>query len=147
MKNIYKILIFTIILAIIIAPISVNAKSTDTKSIDTNDTKTVINSSKSIVRSIWKFEQDLSATSYDNGIAKKIYYLTLSSDGTYHQYIQIFPTNPSNFFRVKSYVVDGKWSEKGGKLVLEEYGKENTIDYNYLYSNFINIDNQVVAQK
>ena len=133
--------------AIVVAPISLFAKSTYTNSLDKNDNKTVINSSKSIIRSIWKFEQDLSATSYDNGIAKKIYYLTLSSDGTYHQYIQIFPANPSNFFRVKSYVVDGKWSDKGGKLVLEEYGKENTIDYNYLYSNFTNIDNQVVAQK
>lgn len=142
MKNIYKILLFTIILAIVIAPLTVIAKSTDT-----NETKTVINSSKSIVKSIWKFEQDLSATSYDNGIAKKVYFLTLSSDGTYHQYIQIFPSNPSNFFRVKSYVVDGKWSDKDGKLILEEYGKQNTIDYNYLYSNFVNIDNQVVAQK
>lgn len=142
MKNIYKILLLTITLAVVIAPLSVIAKSTDL-----NDTKTVINSSKSIIRSIWKFEQDLSATSYDNGIAKKIYFLTLSSDGTYYQYIQIFPSNPSNFYRVKSYVVEGKWSDKGGKLILDEYGKENSIDYSYLYSNFTNIDNQVIAQK
>lgn len=141
MKKIYKILLLSIALAILV-PISASAKTSDTQEV-----KTVITNSKSIIRSIWKFEQDLSATSYDNGIAKKVYFLTLSSDGTYHQYIQIFPSNPSNFFRVKSYVVDGKWSDKNGKLILEEYGKENTIDYNYLYSNFINIDNQVIAQK
>lgn len=140
MKNIYKILFLSMTLAIT-APVSVNAKTNDAQEL-----KTVITNSKSIVRSIWRFEQDLSATSYDNGIAKKIYFLTLSSDGTYHQYIQIFPSNPSNFFKVKSYVVDGKWMDRNGKLVLDEYGKENSIEYSYLYSNFINIDNQVVTK-
>jgi len=29
---------------------------------------------------------------------------------------------------------------------LEEYGKENAIDYNYLYSHFENIDNQYITK-
>ena len=142
MKNIYKILLLTIIVAIVIAPLSVSANSKDS-----NDSKTPVYGSKSIVKSIWKYEQDLSAYSFDNGIAKKIYFLSLCSDGTYHQFVQVFPSNPSNFFRVKNYVLDGKWSERNGKLILEEYGKENEIEYSYLYSNFENIDNQVISQK
>lgn len=142
MKNVYKILLFTIIVAIVIAPLSVSANNKDT-----NDSKTPVYGSKSIVKSIWKYEQDLSAYSFDNGIAKKVYFLSLSSDGTYHQFVQVFPSNPSNFFRVKNYVLDGKWSERNGKLILEEYGKENEIEYSYLYSNFENIDNQVIRQK
>jgi len=144
MKNIYKILLLTVIMAIVIAPLSVRA---NTNEVDNSIPKTVINNSKSVVKSIWRYEQDLSATSFDNGIAKKIYFLSLCSDGTYHQYVQIFPSNPSNYFRVKNYTVDGKWSEKNGKLILEEYGKENAIDYNYLYSKFENIDNQVITLK
>ena len=142
MKNIYKILLLTFIVAIVIAPLSVSANSKDT-----NDSKMPVYGSKSIVKSIWKYEQDLSAYSFDNGIAKKIYFLSLCSDGTYHQFVQVFPSNPSNFFRVKNYVLDGKWSERDGKLILEEYGKENEIEYSYLYSNFENIDNQVIRQK
>ena len=38
-------------------------------------------------------------------------------------------------------------SDKNGKLILQEYGKENAIDYTYLYSNFENIDNQYITQK
>jgi len=144
MKNIYKILLLTVIMAIVIAPLSVRA---NTNEVDNSIPKTVINNSKSVVKSIWRYEQDLSGTSFDNGIAKKIYFLSLCSDGTYHQYVQIFPSNPSNYFRVKNYTVDGKWSEKNGKLILEEYGKENAIDYNYLYSKFENIDNQVITLK
>jgi hypothetical protein len=142
MKNIYKILLLTIIVAIVIAPLSVSANGKDS-----NDSKMPVYGSKSIVKSIWKYEQDLSAYSFDNGIAKKVYFLSLCSDGTYHQFVQVFPSNPSNFFRVKNYVLDGKWSERNGKLILEEYGKENEIEYSYLYSNFENIDNQVIREK
>ncbi|HPA36587.1 MAG TPA: hypothetical protein PLA16_09475 [Chitinophagales bacterium] len=102
--------------------------------------------SEPIIRSIWKYEQDLSQYSFENGIAKKIYFLSLNSDGTYHQYVQVVPSNPQNFFRVRNYEISGKWSEKNGQLVLEEYGKENAIDYNYLYSHFENIDNQYITK-
>ena len=144
MKNIY---IYTLLLtftAIITIPSIVIAKEIDN---DTDNTQTVISHSKSVFKSIWKYEQDLSTQSIDNGISKKIYYLTLCSDGTYHQYIQIFPSNPSNFFKVKSYVLEGKWTDKNGQLILIENGKENAIGYNYLYSNFENIDNQYISKK
>jgi len=144
MKNIYNNILLIIITIFICLPSFLFAKDTDS---DTDNTKTVISHSKSVFKSIWKYEQDLSAQSIDNGIAKKIYYLTLCSDGTYYQYVQIFPSNPSNFFKVKSYVLEGKWSDKNGKLILQEYGKENAIDYTYLYSNFENIDNQYITQK
>jgi len=58
----------------------------------------------------------------------------------------VVPSNPQNFFRVRNYEISGKWSEKNGQLVLEEYGKENAIDYNYLYSHFENIDNQYITK-
>lgn len=103
--------------------------------------------SDAIIRSIWKYEQDQTKYSPEDGVAKKIFYLSLNSDGTYHQYVQVVPISPQDYFRVKNYSVDGKWTEKNGKLILNEYGKENTIDYNFLYSNFENIDNQFITTK
>ena len=100
-----------------------------------------------IVRSIWKYEQDQTKYSPEDGVAKKIYFLSLNSDGTYHQYVQVVPISPQDYFRVKNYSMDGKWSEKGGKLILNEYGKENAIDYTYIYSKFENIDNQILTAK
>ncbi|MFN8267331.1 MAG: hypothetical protein U0T31_04945 [Chitinophagales bacterium] len=107
----------------------------------------VIAKSKSIVKSIWKYEQNTTKFSPEDGILKKIYYLSLSSDGTYHQFVQVVPLTPQDYFRVRNYSVDGKWSEKDGKLILNEYGKENAIDYSFLFSNFENIDNQIVEVK
>lgn len=105
------------------------------------------NNSDAIIRSIWKYEQDQTKYSPEDGISKKIYYLSLNSDGTYHQYVQVVPSSPRDYFKVKNYTIDGKWSEKNGKLILNEYGKENAIDYNFLYSNFENIDNQFIKVK
>ncbi|HOY41774.1 MAG TPA: hypothetical protein PK546_04900 [Chitinophagales bacterium] len=136
MKNIYKILLHLTILVVIFVPFSVLANNNDT---DKN--------SDAIIRSIWKYEQDQTKYSPEDGIAKKIFYLSLNSDGTYHQYVQVVPISPQDYFRVKNYSVDGKWSEKNGKLILNEYGKENSIDYNFLYSNFENIDNQFIKVK
>ena len=106
-----------------------------------------ISKSKSIVKSIWKYEQNQTKFSPEDGIAKKIYYLSLNSDGTYHQFVQVVPLSPQDYFRVRNYSVDGKWSEKDGKLILNEYGKESAIDYTFLFSNFENIDNQIVEVK
>ena len=136
MKNIYKILLHLVILVVIFVPFSVLANNHDT---DKN--------SDAIIRSIWKYEQDQTKYSPEDGVAKKIFYLSLNSDGTYHQYVQVVPISPQDYFRVKNYSVDGKWTEKNGKLILNEYGKENTIDYNFLYSNFENIDNQFITTK
>jgi len=136
MKIIYKIL-FIIITLFTSLPFSVTAHSNDTDNTH----------SKTIIRSIWKYEQNMSPYSIDDGILKKIYFLSLNSDGTYHQYVQVIPSNPHNYYRVKNYEIDGKWFEKNGKLVLDEYGKENAIDYNYIYTNFENIDNQFITTK
>jgi len=136
MKNIYKILLHLLILVVIFVPFSVLANNHDT---DKN--------SDAIIRSIWKYEQDQTKYSPEDGVAKKIFYLSLNSDGTYHQYVQVVPISPQDYFRVKNYSVDGKWTEKNGKLILDEYGKENSIDYNFLYSNFENIDNQFITTK
>ncbi|MCC6584492.1 MAG: hypothetical protein IT271_12375 [Chitinophagales bacterium] len=136
MKNIYKILLHLVILVVIFVPFSVLANNHDT---DKN--------SDAIIRSIWKYEQDQTKYSPEDGVAKKIFYLSLNSDGTYHQYVQVVPISPQDYFRVKNYSVDGKWTEKNGKLILDEYGKENSIDYNFLYSNFENIDNQFITTK
>src|SRR4051812_15775318 len=107
MKKIYKIL-FLIITLIAVSPASAYAHSSDTDSYH----------SKAIIRSIWKYEQDFSKFAYDDGIAKKIYFLSLNSDGTYHQYVQVIPSNPQNYYRVKNYEIDGKWFERNGKLIL-----------------------------
>ncbi|HMV15850.1 MAG: hypothetical protein IT275_08675 [Chitinophagales bacterium] len=136
MKNIYKILSLFTLLLIVLAPFQLLANSHDT---DKN--------SEPIVKSIWKYEQDQTKYSPEDGIAKKIFYLSLNSDGTYHQYVQVIPSSPRDYFKVKNYSIDGKWTEKNGKLILIEYGKENAIDYNFLYTNFENIDNQVVKVK
>lgn len=136
MKIIYKIL-FLIITLFTCLPTLVTAHSSDTDNTH----------SKTIIRSIWKYEQNMSPYSLDDGILKKIYFLSINSDGTYHQYVQVIPSNPRNYYRVKSYEIDGKWFEKNGKLVLDEYGKENSIDYNYIYTNFENIDNQFITVK
>lgn len=101
MKNIYKILLHLTILVVIFVPFSVLANNNDT---DKN--------SDAIIRSIWKYEQDQTKYSPEDGIAKKIFYLSLNSDGTYHQYVQVVPISPQDYFRVKNYSVDGKWSEK-----------------------------------
>lgn len=123
-------------MVVIFVPFSVLANNHDT---DKN--------SDAIIRSIWKYEQDQTKYSPEDGVAKKIFYLSLNSDGTYHQYVQVVPISPQDYFRVKNYSVDGKWTEKNGKLILDEYGKENSIDYNFLYSNFENIDNQFITTK
>lgn len=139
MKNIYNILFISIFTIVLMLPVQLLAGSSDT---DDYNPKV-----KAVIRSIWKYEQDFSKYSYEDGIAKKIYYLSLNSDGTYHQYIQVVPSNPKNYYRVKNYEIAGKWFEKDGKLVLVENGKENAIDYNFIYSNFENIDNQFITQK
>lgn len=137
MKKIYKILLLHIIILILmIVPVSVYANNHDSD-----------NNSDAIIRSIWKYEQNQTKYSPEDGIAKKIFYLSLNSDGTYHQYVQVVPLSPQDYFRVKNYSIDGKWSEKNGKLILDEYGKENAIDYNFLYTNFENIDNQFIKTK
>lgn len=137
MKLVYKILFSLMIWVCAVTPVRVSAHSNDTDSY----------SPKPVIRSIWKYEQDLSKYDLENGIQKKIYFLSLNSDGTYHQYVQVIPSNPQNYYRVKNYELKGKWFEKNGKLVLEEYGKENAIDYSYLYTNFENIDNEYISQK
>ena len=140
MKKIYKILFHILVLIIIIVPVTVFASNHDT---DINSDK----KSDAVIRSIWKYEQEQSKYSPEDGVAKKIFFLSINSDGTYHQYVQVVPLTPQDYFRVKNYVIDGKWSEKNGKLILDEYGKENAIDYNFLYSNFENIDNQFILAK
>ena len=135
MKNMYKIL-YLIVLVFTIMPFMAYANNNDSD-----------NNSDAIIRSIWKYEQNQTKFSPEDGIAKKIFYLSLNSDGTYHQYVQVVPLSPQDYFRVKNYAVDGKWSEKNGKLILDEYGKENSIDYNFLYTNFENIDNQFIKTK
>ena len=57
------------------------------------------------------------------------------------------PLTPQDYFRVKNYAIDGNWSEKNGKLILNEYGKENSIDFDFMFSNFKNIDNQYISVK
>ncbi|MDB5229126.1 MAG: hypothetical protein JWN78_3319 [Bacteroidota bacterium] len=137
MEKIYKILFYTVITLFVIVPFSGYAESNDSDQ----------HKSTAVIRSIWKYEEDFTKYSYEDGIAKKVYFLSLNSDGTYHQYVQVVPSNPQNYCRIRSYEINGRWSEKNGKLVLEEYGKENSIDYNYLYSNFENIDNQFISKK
>ncbi|MFN8281926.1 MAG: hypothetical protein U0U67_01865 [Chitinophagales bacterium] len=102
---------------------------------------------KSTIRSIWKYEQDQSKFSPEDGIAKKIFFLSLNDDGTFHQYVKVIPLSPKDYFRVKNYELDGTWREKDGKIILEEYGKINEIDYTYFITNFENIDNQVITKK
>lgn len=136
MKNIYKLTLYFTLFIYSSIPISVYANSHDSD-----------NNSDAIIRSIWKYEQNQTKYSPEDGVAKKIFYLSLNSDGTYHQYVQVVPISPQDYFRVKNYSIDGKWTEKNGKLILEEYGKENAIDYNFLYSNFENIDNQFIKTK
>lgn len=136
MKNIYKVILYSTLFIYSSIPISVYANSHDSD-----------NNSDAIIRSIWKYEQDQTKYSPEDGIAKKIFYLSLNSDGTYHQYVQVVPISPQDYFRVKNYAIDGKWKEKNGKLILDEYGKENSIDYNFLYTNFENIDNQFIKTK
>lgn len=136
MKNIYKSILYLTLFIYSSIPITVYANSHDSD-----------NNSDAIIRSIWKYEQNQTKYSPEDGVAKKIFYLSLNSDGTYHQYVQVVPISPQDYFRVKNYSIDGKWTEKNGKLILEEYGKENAIDYNFLYSNFENIDNQFIKTK
>ena len=137
MKKIYKILLLHIIILILmIVPVSVYANNHDSD-----------NTSDAIIRSVWKYEQNQTKYSPEDGVAKKIFYLSLNSDGTYHQFVQVVPLTPQDYFRVKNYAIDGKWSEKDGKLILNEYGKENAIEYNFLYTNFENIDNQFIKTK
>lgn len=136
MRTIYKILVQFYMLVFIFGPFTVFASNNDT---DKN--------TEAVIRSIWKYEQDQTKYSPEDGVAKKIFYLSLNSDGTYHQFVQVVPISPQDYFRVKNYSIDGKWTEKNGKLILNEYGKENAIDYNFLYSNFENIDNQFIKVK
>ena len=100
MKNMYKIL-YLIVLVFTIMPFMAYANNNDSD-----------NNSDAIIRSIWKYEQNQTKFSPEDGIAKKIFYLSLNSDGTYHQYVQVVPLSPQDYFRVKNYAVDGKWSEK-----------------------------------
>lgn len=136
MNKVYIILLHFLLLLIMTQPSALIAKGHDS---DIN--------TDAIIRSIWKYEQDQTKYSPEDGIAKKIFYLSLYSDGTYHQYVEVVPISPRDYFRVKNYAIDGKWSEKDGKLILTEYGKENAIDYNFLFSNFENIDNQFIKVK
>ncbi len=136
MKNMYNILLYLLFIIFSVFPDLVIANNNDS---DKN--------SDAIIRSIWKYEQNQTKYSPEDGIAKKIFYLSLNSDGTYHQYVHVVPFSPQDYFRVKNYAINGKWSEKNGKLILDEYGKENAIDYNFLYTNFENIDNQFIITK
>ncbi|MEZ5025179.1 MAG: hypothetical protein R2739_01250 [Chitinophagales bacterium] len=135
MNNIYKILFFFLCSLFLLNPNISVAKDQDSGDINVT------------FRSIWKYEMEHPKYSPEDGIAKKIFYLSLNSDGTFHQYVQIIPLTPQDYFRVKNYTVDGKWKEKDGKLILTEYGKENSIDFNYIFNNFENIDNQYIATK
>ena len=110
---------------------------------NTKDTAPVTHKSGTV----WKYEQDLSEYAFLDGISKKIYYLTLFLDGTYHQFVQIIPQNTKNYFGIRYYELDGDWSYKDNKLFLEENGKKNSIDYNYFNANFENIDNLLVPDK
>ncbi|HQV77716.1 MAG TPA: hypothetical protein PLJ42_02060 [Chitinophagales bacterium] len=136
MNKIYKILLSSIFAIIMIAPLGLFANNEDTE-----------NNKDVVFRSIWKYEMDHTKYSPEDGIAKKIFFLSLNSDGTYHQYVQVVPLTPQDYFRVKNYAIDGNWSEKNGKLILNEYGKENSIDFDFMFSNFKNIDNQYISVK
>ena len=94
-----------------------------------------------------KLRQNQTKFSPEDGIAKKIFFLSLNDDGTFHQYVKVIPLSSKDYFRVKNYELDGTWKEKDGKIILEEYGKTNEIDYAYFISNFENIDNQVITKK
>jgi hypothetical protein len=96
---------------------------------------------------VWKFEQDLSKYAFLDGISKKIYYLTLFLDGTYHQFVQIIPSNSKNYYGVRYYELDGDWQYKDNKLFLDENGKKNAIDYEYFNANFENIDNLLIPEE
>ena len=102
---------------------------------------------KSTIRSIWKYEQNATKFSPEDGISKKIFFLSLNDDGTFHQYVKVIPLSAKDYFRVKNYELDGTWKEKDGKIILDEYGKTNEIDYTYFISNFENIDNQIITKK
>ena len=131
MKKIYKILF----LLFILISVHLNGYSDDKIT------------AKSTIRSNWKYEQDQTKFSPEDGIAKKIFFLSLNDDGTFHQYVKVIPLSSKDYFRVKNYELDGTWKEKDGKIILEEYGKTNEIDYAYFISNFENIDNQVITKK
>ena len=109
MNKIYKILLSSIFAIIMIAPLGLFANNEDTE-----------NNKDVVFRSIWKYELDHTKYSPEDGIAKKIFFLSLNSDGTYHQYVQVVPLTPQDYFRVKNYAIDGNWSEKNGKLILNE---------------------------
>lgn len=109
-----------------------------------SEDKNTIEKGKMKSGSVWKFEQDLSKNSYLDGVYKKIYYLTLFLDGSYHQYVQIIPANPKNYYGVRYYELDGKWTYKENKLFLVENNKKYSIDYEYFNSNFQNIDNIII---
>lgn len=111
------------------------------------DTSSVEESKVTKSGSVWKYEQDLSQYAYLDGISKKVYYLTLYLDGTYHQFVHIIPYNSKNYYGVRYYELDGDWSYKDNKLFLNENGKKNAIDYNYFNANFENIDNVMVPEK
>ncbi len=64
MKNIYKILLHLLILVVTFVPFSVLANNHDT---DKN--------SDAIIRSIWKYEQDQTKYSPEDGVAKKDFLL------------------------------------------------------------------------
>ncbi len=96
---------------------------------------------------VWKYEQDLTKYAFIDGIAKKVYYLTLFIDGTYHQYVQIIPSNSKNYYGIRYYELDGDWSYKDNKIFLVENGKKNAIDYDYFNANFENVDNQLIMDK
>ncbi len=140
MKKIYNILFYSLFALVLLI--------TNFSFANTNNTDTETNNSKDVVfRSIWQYEMDHTKYSPEDGVAKKIFFLSLDSDGTYHQYVQVVPLTPQDYFRVKNYAIDGKWSEKNGKLILNEYGKENSIDFDFMFTNFKNIDNQYISVK
>ena len=65
MERIYKILFYTVLTLLVIVPFSGYAHSSDS-----DHQKTT-----AVIRSIWKYEEDFSKYSYEDGIAKKIYFL------------------------------------------------------------------------
>ena len=69
MRKIYKILVQFYMLVFIFVPFTVFASNNDT---DKN--------TEAVIRSIWKYEQDQTKYSPEDGVAKKIFYLSLNSD-------------------------------------------------------------------
>lgn len=112
-----------------------------------DSTEIVKSKGKVKFKSIWKYEQDFTKYYGEDGVSKRVYYLCLNDDGTYNQYVQVIPISNYRYLKAQNYMLDGNWEEKNGKLILDENGKKNAIDYSFFVSNFENIDNQFIDTK